>query len=90
MSTLKNEIKDDSNDDNEPYFNFINSIKSESTKKVYEGNIRLFMKFCNVPDYKYLLKIDAQRYTIRYLISLREMKLAGNTIKSRLNPVILL
>jgi len=34
-----------------------------------------------------LLKIDAQRYIIRYIITLREMKLAGNTIKSRLNPV---
>jgi site-specific recombinase XerD len=74
-------------DGDEAYFNFINSIKSESTKTLYENNLKLFMKFCNVSDLKDLLKIDAQRYIIRYVMSLREMKLASNSIKSRLNPV---
>lgn len=80
-------IKDEIKDDNEAYFNFINSIKSESTKKIYENNIKLFKKFCNVSEYEDLLKIDAQRYIVRYTISLREMKQAGNTIKSKLNAV---
>jgi len=84
LATLENSPEID---DNEAYFNFINSIRSESTKNLYENNIKLFQKFCNVSDYKDLLNIDAQRYIIRYIISLREMKLAGNTIKSRLNPV---
>ena len=88
MATLENAAKNNSsNEDNEAYFNFINSIKSESTKKVYEGNIRLFMKFCDVSDLEELLNIDAQKSIIKYVISLKELKLAGNTIKSRLNPV---
>lgn len=45
------------------------------------------MKFCNITNLKDLLKIDAQRYITRYVMSLREMKLASNSIKSRLNPV---
>ena len=72
--------------ENDAYFNFINSIKSESTKTLYENNIKLFLKFCNVSDLKDL-KIGAQRYITRYVMSLREMKLASNSIKSRLNPV---
>ena len=35
-------------DEEEVYFNFINSIKSEVTKKVYEDGIRLYLKFCNL------------------------------------------
>ena len=65
MSRL--EISDNDND-NEPYFNFINSIKSESTKNVYENNIKLFLKFCNLSELNELLKIDAQRYIIRYVM----------------------
>ena len=84
MATLENEIKDE---DNEAYFNFINSIKSESTKVLYENNIKLFLKFCGLSELKDLLKIDAQRYIIRYVMSLRENKLATNSIKSRLNPI---
>jgi integrase/recombinase XerD len=45
------------------------------------------MKFCNVSTFKDLLNIDAQRYITRYVISLRDMKLVSNSIKSRLNPV---
>ena len=73
--------------ENDVYFNFINSIKSESTKALYENNIQLFLKFCNVSDPGDLLRIDAQRYIIRYVMSLREMKLATNSITSRLNPI---
>ena len=76
-----------SEDEDEAYFNFINSIKSESTKILYESNIKLFLKFCNLSELKDLLKIDAQKSIIRYIMSLREMKLASNTIKSRICPV---
>ncbi len=47
--------------ENEVYFNFINSLKSEVTKKIYDDNVKAFMKFCNVSDLVDLLKIDAQR-----------------------------
>jgi hypothetical protein len=42
---------------NEVYFNFINSIKSDVTKRIYEDNVKLFMKFCNVSDLVDLLKL---------------------------------
>jgi site-specific recombinase XerD len=83
LSALENEIQNE----NDAYFNFINSIKSDSTKTLYENNLKLFMKFCKVSDLKDLLNIDVQRYITRYVMSLREMKLASNSIKSRLNPV---
>jgi integrase len=51
------------------------------------SNIKLFMKFCNVNNLEDLLKIDAQRYLVQYVVSLREKKLATNSITSRLNPV---
>jgi hypothetical protein len=41
-------LKQNKNQDEDAYFNFINSLKSEVTKKEYEREIRLYMKFCNV------------------------------------------
>jgi site-specific recombinase XerD len=72
---------------NEVYFNFINSIKSDVTKRIYEDNVKLFMKFCNVSDPVDLLKIDAQRYIIKYTMSLRENGLASNSISVKLNSI---
>ena len=37
------------------YSNFIDSIKSDVTKKIYEYNLRLFMEFCSVDKYEELL-----------------------------------
>jgi integrase len=72
---------------NEVYFNFINSIKSPVTKRIYEDNVKAFMKFCNVSDLVGLLKIDAQRHIIKYIMSLRESGLASNSITVRLNSI---
>ena len=44
MSILKNKKQ---GTEEEVYFNFINSIKAEATKKDYERDIKLFMKFCD-------------------------------------------
>jgi len=30
------------------YLNFVNSIKSDVTKRIYEYNIKLFMEFCGI------------------------------------------
>ena len=68
MAELENRNLELDDKDDDPYFNFINSIKSESTKTLYENNIKLFMKFCNTTDFNDLLKIDAQRYIIRYVM----------------------
>lgn len=45
------------------YSNFINSIKSDVTKKIYEYNLRLFMEFCSVHKYEDL--IDALRLALK-------------------------
>jgi integrase len=74
-------------EDKEAYYNFINSIKSEVTKKVYEGHLRTFMKYCSVSSYSDLLKIDAQKQIINYTMSMREKGLAYNSISVRLNAI---
>jgi integrase len=69
------------------YVNFINTIKSEVTKKVYEGHLRTFMKYCSISSYSDLLKIDAQKQIINYTMSMREKGLAYNSISVRLNAI---
>ena len=59
-------------EENEVYLNFINSIKSEITKKIYEYNLRLFMEFCVIDKFENL--IGQQDKIIPYLMSLREKK----------------
>jgi integrase len=71
----------------EVYFNFINSIKSEVTKKVYEYNIKSFMKFCNVTKLSDLLAIEPQKQIIKYLMSLRERRLAFNSLSIKLKTI---
>lgn len=58
--------------ENEVYLNFINSIKSDVTKQIYEYNLRLFMEFCEFADFDDL--IGQQDKIIPYLMSLREKK----------------
>lgn len=67
------------------YSNFINSIKSDVTKKIYEYNLRLFMEFCSVDKYEDL--IGQENNIIPYLMSLREKKLSFNSISTRLNAI---
>ncbi|MDW0134438.1 MAG: phage integrase N-terminal SAM-like domain-containing protein [Nitrososphaeraceae archaeon] len=67
------------------YLNFINSIKSDRTKKVYEYNLKLIMEFCGVEKFEDL--IGQQNQIITYLMSLREKKLSYNSISTRLNAI---
>jgi integrase len=67
------------------YSNFINSIKSAVTKKIYQYNLRLFMEFCNINKFEEL--IGRQNQIIPYLMSLREKKLSYNSISTRLNAI---
>jgi integrase len=78
----------DTQKEEEVYFNFINSIKSEVTKKIYENYIKSFMKFCNVTKFSDLLtKIEPQKQIIKYLISLRERGLAFNSLSIYLKAI---
>lgn len=67
------------------YSNFVNSIKSDVTKKIYEYNLRLFMELCGVDKFEDL--IGRQNQIITYLMSLREKKLSYNSISTRLNAI---
>jgi hypothetical protein len=67
------------------YSNFINSIKSDVTKKVYEYNLRLFMEFCGIDRYEDLIGLHNQ--IIPYLISVRDKKLSYNSISTRLSAI---
>jgi integrase len=73
--------------ENEEYFNFINSIKSDETRVQYESKLKLFMKFCNISDMNELKNIDAQKYLIQYISELRNNKLSSSAINGRLYPV---
>lgn len=41
--------------ENEVYLNFINSIKSDVTRTIYEYNLRLFMEFCGSAEFHDLI-----------------------------------
>ena len=67
------------------YLNFVNSIKSDVTKRIYEYNLKLFMEFCGIDRFEDL--IGQQDKIIAYLMSLRERKLTFNSISTRLNAI---
>ncbi len=72
----------------EVYFNFINSIRADDTKRIYQYNINLFMKYSNVANFSELLKIgNPQAQIIKYLIYVREKDLSSNSISTRLNAI---
>jgi len=69
------------------YLNFVNSIKSDVTKKIYEYNLRLFMEFCGTDKFEDLIQIGLENQIIPYLMSLREKKISYNSISTRLNAI---
>lgn len=80
--------ENNSNEKNEIYFNFINSIRSDVTKEIYEYNIKVFMKFCDVDNFHDLyLMPNPQTQIIRHLMSLREKRISSNSISTRLNAI---
>jgi len=69
----------------EIYFNFINSIKSEITKRVYERDLKFYLTFTNLIKMSELLEIkDPQKQIINYIMSLRKRGLASNSISTML------
>jgi site-specific recombinase XerC len=83
MSILKKKDNEE-----EAYFNFINSLKSEVTKKEYDREIRLFIKYCNVTKLSDLLSIqEPQKQIINYLMSLKQRGLSYNSISLALYAI---
>ncbi len=72
----------------EVYSNFIDSIKSQVTKNIYERDIKLYLQFCNLNNLSDLLMIkDPQKQIIKYIMSLRERQLSSNSISTMLNGI---
>src|SRR5919106_766814 len=69
------------------YFNFINSLKSDVTKKTYEREIKKFMKFCKIEKLSDLLTIEPQKQIVKYLMSQREKGLSFNSIRLNLHAI---
>lgn len=84
MSILKQDLNEE-----DVYFNFINSLKSEVTKKEYERELRLFMKFCNGSSLSDLLVqvTEPQKEIIKYIMSLKERGLSFNSISLALYAI---
>jgi integrase len=82
MSSL---VKQQEKQKEDVYLNFVNSIKSDVIKKIYEYSLRLFMEFCGINKFEDL--IGRQNQIITYLMSLREKKLSYNSISTRLNAI---
>src|SRR5437867_10086179 len=71
------------NQEQELYFNFVNSLKSPYTKESYNLNIKLFLKFCNLNKLSELLAIqEPDKQIIKYIMSLREKGLATGSIST--------
>jgi hypothetical protein len=49
-----------------------NPIKSYLTRKIYENNIKSFMKLCNVKKLELLVIMEFQKQIIKYLMIIRE------------------
>jgi site-specific recombinase XerC len=84
MSILKQDLKEE-----DVYFNFINSLKSEVTKKEYEREIKLFIKFCSGSNLSDLLVqvSEPQKEIIKYITSLKERGLSYNSISLALYAI---
>jgi site-specific recombinase XerD len=76
------------NQEQEVYFNFINSLKSPVTKEVYNINIQYYLKFCNLSKLSELVTIqEPQKQIIKYIMSLRQKALATCSINTMLYAI---
>ncbi|MGB8766818.1 MAG: tyrosine-type recombinase/integrase, partial [Nitrososphaeraceae archaeon] len=71
------------NQEEEIYFNFINSLKSQVTKEAYNTNLKYYLKFCNLSKLSELLTIqEPQKQIIKYIMSLRGRGLSTGSINT--------
>jgi len=80
-----------SNNDSEAYHNFIDSISSEMTRKIYRINFSYFMTFCKIADYEEMasLQVHVLEGLIRdYIVYLRqERRLSPATVSGYIAPI---
>jgi len=80
-----------SNNDSEAYNNFIDSISSDMTRKIYRINFSYFMTFCKIADYEEMasLQVHVLEGLIRdYIVYLRqERRLSPATVSGYIAPI---
>ena len=80
-----------SNNDSEAYHNFIDSISSDMTRKIYRINFSYFMAFCKITDYEEMASLQAHvlEGLIRdYIVYLRqERRLSPATVSGYIAPI---
>ena len=83
MTVITNDTLE--NQEEEIFFNFINSLKAPITKQIYQTNIKYYLDFCNFTKLSELLTIqDPQKQIIKYIMFLREKELATTSINTML------
>jgi len=79
------------NNNSEAYHNFIDSISSDMTRKIYRINFSYFMAFCKITDYEEMASLQAHvlEGLIRdYIVYLRqERKLSPATVSGYIAPI---
>lgn len=64
------------------YDNFINTIRSEESRKTYKNNLNLYMQFVGVTNHNLLLEINAEESIKRYIIFLKDRVSSATLEKS--------
>lgn len=59
----------------EEYFNFTNSLNSESTKKTYAYHLEQFLNFLKSDLHSFLINLQKEKLIIQYLVGDKEQRL---------------
>lgn len=68
------------------YDNFINTIRSEESRKTYKNNLNLYMQFVGVTNHNLLLEINVEESIKRYIIFLKE-RVSSATLENRVASI---
>ena len=63
------------NEDKEAYINFIESLKTDASKRLYRNTLFLFLRYCNIVDCDQFVKLplaEIETFIKRYLIQLQK------------------
>lgn len=58
-----------SNDNDPEYFNFINSLNAEPTKKLYAYCLQQFLDYCKLDLHSFLINPEKEKLIIQYLVT---------------------
>ena len=64
-------------EESEPYFNFINSIKSQASKQVYQYHLNSFIKYCRLETAASLMSLTADELRdkiVKYFLERKQFR----------------